>query len=38
MCYDISMKAIFIDEINILAKMISDITGIDYKMLKDNEC
>ncbi len=34
--YDIVMKAIFIDEVNILAKMISDITGIDYNLLKDN--
>ena len=34
--YDIIMKAIFIDEVNILAKMISDITGIDYNLLKDN--
>ena len=36
MCYDIVMKAIFIDEVNILAKMISDVTGIDYKLLEDN--
>ena len=36
MCYDISMKAIFTDEVNILAKMVSDITGIDYKLLENN--
>ena len=34
--FDISMKAVFIDEVNILAKMVSDITGIDYKLLEDN--
>ena len=34
--YDITMKAIFTDEVNILAKMVSDITGIDYKLLEDN--
>ena len=34
--YDIIMKAIFIDEVNSLAKMISDITGIDYNLLEDN--
>ena len=34
--YDVIMKAVFIDEVNILAKMISDITGIDYNLLKDN--
>ena len=36
MCYDISIKAIFTDEVNILAKMVSDITGIDYNLLEDN--
>ena len=36
MCYDIVFKAIFIDNVNILAKMISDITGIDYKILENN--
>ena len=30
------MKAIFIGEDNILAKMISDITGIEYSLLKNN--
>ena len=35
-CYDIVMKAIFTDEVNILAKMISDISGIPYSVLKDN--
>ena len=34
--YDISIKSIFVDEVNILAKMVSDITGIDYKLLEDN--
>ena len=36
MCYDLVMKAIFADEVNILAKMISDITGIDYEILEKN--
>jgi len=36
MCYDIAFKAIFTDEVNILAKMVSDITGIDYKTLENN--
>ena len=36
LCYDISMKTIFTDEVNILAKMVSDITWIDYKLLDDN--
>ena len=36
MCYDISMKAIFTDEVNILAKMVADITGIDYNLLENN--
>ena len=30
------MKAIFIGEENILTKMISDITGIEYSLLKNN--
>ena len=34
--FDISIKAIFTDEVNILSKMVSDITGIDYKLLEDN--
>lgn len=34
--FDITIKAIFSDEVNILAKMVSDITGIDYKLLEDN--
>ena len=36
MCYDIIFKSLFIGQENILGKMISDITGIDYKLLKDN--
>ena len=36
LCYDITIKAVFVDEVNILAKMVSDITGIDYKLLEDN--
>lgn len=36
MCYDIVFKAIFTGEENILAKMISSITGINYLDLKDN--
>ena len=36
LCYDIVMKAIFTNEVNILAKMISDISGIPYSTLKDN--
>ena len=36
LCYDIVIKAIFTDEVNILAKMISDISGIPYSALKDN--
>ena len=36
MCYDLVMKAIFTNEVNILAKMISDITGIDYEILENN--
>lgn len=36
MCFDIVFKAIFTNEENILAKMISDITGIEYSLLKNN--
>lgn len=36
MCYDLVMKAVFTDEVNILAKMVADITGIDYKVLENN--
>lgn len=36
MCYDIVFKSIFTGEENILAKMISSITGINYLDLKDN--
>ena len=36
LCYDIVMKAIFTNETNILAKMIADISGIPYSILKDN--
>ena len=36
MCYDIAFKAIFTGEENILAKLVSSITGIDYWDLKDN--
>lgn len=36
LCYDIALKAVFIDNVNILGKMISDITGIEYEVLKDN--
>lgn len=36
LCYDIVFKAVFQEQTNILAKMISDITGIDYNLLKDN--
>lgn len=36
MCYDITFKAVFIGEENLLAKMVSDITGIDYKVLENN--
>ena len=36
MCYDVIFKSIFTNHENILAKMISDITGIDYKLLEDN--
>lgn len=36
LCYDVIFKSIFINQENILAKMVSDITGIDYELLKDN--
>lgn len=36
MCYDLVMKAIFTDEVNILDKMIAVITGIDYDVLENN--
>ena len=36
LCYDFFFKSVFKDNENILAKMISNITGLDYKLLKDN--
>ena len=36
LCYDTIFKSVFQNEENILGKMISDITGIDYALLKDN--
>ena len=36
MCYDIIFKSVFMNNENILAKMISDITNIDYKILENN--
>ena len=36
MCYDIAFKAVFIGEENLLAKLVLDITGIDYKVLENN--
>ena len=36
MCYDIVFKDVFTGEENILAKMVSDITDMDYGLLKDN--
>lgn len=36
LCYDTIFKAVFTGQENILAKMVSDITGIDYEILKDN--
>ena len=36
LCYDLIFKSVFSENENILGKMISDITGIDYKLLKDN--
>ena len=35
-CYDLAFKAIFTDEVDILAKMVSDITGMDYSLLENN--
>lgn len=36
LCYDIIFKIVFSIEENILAKMITDIAGIDYQLLIDN--
>lgn len=36
MCYDVIFKSVFLNNENILAKMISDITNIDYKILENN--
>lgn len=36
LCYDVVFKSVFIGNENILAKMISDITGISYLILEDN--
>ena len=36
LCYDDVFKRVFLDNINILAKFISDITNIDYKLLVNN--
>ena len=36
LCYDVVFKSIFSGNENILAKMISDITGVDYLILEDN--
>ena len=36
LCHDIAFKAVFTNEENILAKMITDITGIEYSLLKNN--
>ena len=36
MCYDMIFKSVFIDNENILAKMISDITGLNYGFLENN--
>ena len=35
-CYDSVFKALFMDEVNILTKMVYDITGIDYEILENN--
>ena len=32
MCYDVIFKSVFMNNENILAKMISDITNIDYNL------
>ena len=36
LCYDTIFKSVFRNQENILGKMISDITGMDYSLLKDN--
>ena len=36
MCYDVVFKSVFLGNENILAKMISDITGFDYSILENN--
>ena len=36
MCYYIAFKAVFIGEENLLAKMVSNITGIYYEVLENN--
>lgn len=36
LCYDVFFKSIFINQENLLAKMVSDITDIDYKILENN--
>ena len=36
LCYDFIFKSVFIGNENILAKMISSVTGIDYRILEDN--
>ena len=35
-CYDVVFNALFTDKVNILAKMVSDITGMDYEILENN--
>ena len=35
MCYDVVFKSVFLGNENILAKMISDITGFDYSILEN---
>lgn len=34
--YDLAFRAVFTDEAKILAKMVADITGMDYNILKNN--
>ena len=36
LCYDIIFKSVFMHQENILGKMVSDITGLNYNLLKDN--
>ena len=36
LCYDAVFKSVFTGNENMLAKMISDITGLDYYLLEDN--